>query len=108
MKFTIGYTIPDLDEETIYMSEDGKMCRHLEIKCPNLPEDFYPNKEAFSIREDMKVSVWIIEINSLGALLELARKINREITIERQPAHMRDTFGRAMPEFSISIGEKIE
>jgi|SRR5688572_1498847 len=107
MKFTIGYNLPDkdLDNDTLLMGETG-IVHQLDIPCPKLPEGFKAEKIVHVIcksRDDMQALISIVEINSIEQLLDLSRKLGRDLTLERQPQEMFDTVGASLPEFCIVV-----
>lgn len=106
MKFTIGYGIndEDLDNDTFLMGENG-IVNQLDIHCPELPEPYKTERIVHVIDENTQASVSIIEIDSLEQLLDLSRKLGRDLTLERQPQEMLDSVGATLPEFCIIIAD---
>lgn len=107
MKFAIGYGFgenDDLDSDTLLMGENG-IVNQLDIHCPELPEPYKAERIIHVVDENMQASISIIEIDSLEQLLDLSRKLGRDLTLERQPQGMLDTVGATLPEFSIIIND---
>jgi len=105
MKFAIGYGGNDhLDEDTLLVGEDG-VVNQLDIYCPALPDGFKTERITYRLDEAHQAVVTVVEINSLEHLLELSRKMGRDISLDRQPQEMLDTVGAKLPEFCIIINE---
>ncbi len=110
MKFTIGYGFADGEDvpETILMGEDERLIRHMDTDAPELPSRFKMQYENFDLGDDVQIGFWTVEIDTLEDLLEIARHIGREVTLEQQPAGMRDLYGDLLPEFCLAIGESTD
>jgi len=106
MKFSIGYGVTDndFDNDTLLVGEDGPI-NQLDVRCPVLPEPFKTERVIHIVDQNIQCAVSLIEIESIEQLLDLSRKLGRDLVLERQPQDMFDSVGATLPEFCIVIAD---